>query len=143
MLTFLTRCANDGLAKQGSFVRRLYLGDPDQLHTFDNLKIEHAWHTESRHVDHSIRQRRCKMYYSSMFSLRTLLTRPWSTWRTSYLGQARWLSTTAPTLTKRAMPPRPGPIPEEEFTEVFLKGTGPGGQKIVHLPLSIYFATSI
>lgn len=29
------------------------------------------------------------------------------------------------------MPSRPRPPPEEEFTEVFLKGSGPGGQKIV------------
>lgn len=28
-------------------------------------------------------------------------------------------------------PPRPKPPPEHEFTEVYLKGTGPGGQKIV------------
>ncbi|KAG8163680.1 hypothetical protein KVR01_006977 [Diaporthe batatas] len=27
-------------------------------------------------------------------------------------------------------PPRPKPPPEHEFTEVYLKGTGPGGQKI-------------
>lgn len=34
-------------------------------------------------------------------------------------------------------PPRPKPPPEHEFTEVYLKGTGPGGQKIVRLPLWI------
>lgn len=28
-------------------------------------------------------------------------------------------------------PPRPKPPPEHEFTEVYLKGSGPGGQKIV------------
>lgn len=31
----------------------------------------------------------------------------------------------------RKMPDRPPPIDEEEFTEAFLKGSGPGGQKIV------------
>jgi hypothetical protein len=29
------------------------------------------------------------------------------------------------------MPTRPKPLPEDEFTESFLKGSGPGGQKIV------------
>lgn len=40
----------------------------------------------------------------------------------------------------KPMPPRPPPINEEEFTETFLKGTGPGGQKIVCSPnrYSIY-----
>lgn len=28
------------------------------------------------------------------------------------------------------MPPRPPPLPEDTFTEAFLCGTGPGGQKI-------------
>jgi hypothetical protein len=28
------------------------------------------------------------------------------------------------------LPPRPAPPPEHEFTEVYLKGSGPGGQKI-------------
>ncbi|RKF73062.1 putative peptide chain release factor-like protein, mitochondrial [Golovinomyces cichoracearum] len=31
---------------------------------------------------------------------------------------------------KKKMPDRPPPIDEDEFTEVFLKGSGPGGQKI-------------
>ncbi|KAH8600867.1 RF-1 domain-containing protein [Bisporella sp. PMI_857] len=31
---------------------------------------------------------------------------------------------------KKKMPDRPALIPEEEFTETFLKGSGPGGQKI-------------
>jgi hypothetical protein len=41
-------------------------------------------------------------------------------------------STTAPD-SKGATryPPRPKPPPDHEFTEVYLKGTGPGGQKIV------------
>ncbi|KAI9729508.1 MAG: hypothetical protein M1818_008480 [Claussenomyces sp. TS43310] len=30
----------------------------------------------------------------------------------------------------KQMPRRPGPVDEDEFTESFLKGTGPGGQKI-------------
>ncbi|PQE30795.1 hypothetical protein CJF32_00005976 [Rutstroemia sp. NJR-2017a WRK4] len=41
----------------------------------------------------------------------------------------RCLSTT-PSLWKKKMPDRPPPINEEDFTEVFLKGSGPGGQKI-------------
>lgn len=32
---------------------------------------------------------------------------------------------------KHQMPPRPPPVDESEFTEVFLCGSGPGGQKIV------------
>lgn len=35
------------------------------------------------------------------------------------------------------MPPRPGPVDESEFTEVFLHGSGPGGQKIVCHPYTI------
>ena len=31
----------------------------------------------------------------------------------------------------RQMPPRPKPPPESDIHEVFLKGSGPGGQKIV------------
>lgn len=34
-------------------------------------------------------------------------------------------------LGKKQMPPRPPPVDESEFTEVFLCGSGPGGQKIV------------
>lgn len=32
------------------------------------------------------------------------------------------------------MPDRPKPPSEDEFTEVFVKGSGPGGQKIVRMP---------
>lgn len=32
---------------------------------------------------------------------------------------------------KKKMPDRPPKVDEKEFTEVFLKGSGPGGQKIV------------
>jgi hypothetical protein len=32
---------------------------------------------------------------------------------------------------QKKMPDRPKPLDEEEFTESFLKGSGPGGQKIV------------
>jgi hypothetical protein len=42
----------------------------------------------------------------------------------------RCLSTSS-SLWKKKMPDRPPPINEEDFTEVFLKGSGPGGQKIV------------
>jgi hypothetical protein len=38
---------------------------------------------------------------------------------------------TTPTLAKTIYPSRPKPPPEEEIEETFLKGSGPGGQKIV------------
>jgi hypothetical protein len=31
----------------------------------------------------------------------------------------------------KKMPDRPPPVNEDDFTEAFLKGSGPGGQKIV------------
>ena len=34
----------------------------------------------------------------------------------------------------KQMPPRPK-IPEEDLQEAFLKGSGPGGQKIVSTPI--------
>ena len=37
----------------------------------------------------------------------------------------------SPAAWARKMPDRPPPVDEAEFTEVFLKGSGPGGQKIV------------
>ncbi|TEY45010.1 hypothetical protein BOTCAL_0337g00060 [Botryotinia calthae] len=37
-------------------------------------------------------------------------------------------------LWKKKMPDRPAPIDEADFTEVFLHGSGPGGQKIESLP---------
>lgn len=42
----------------------------------------------------------------------------------------RAISATSSAWAKK-MPDRPKPIKEEEFTEAFLKGSGPGGQKIV------------
>ena len=39
-------------------------------------------------------------------------------------------ATTTPSLL-RQMPTRPKPPPEEDIEEFFLKGSGPGGQKIV------------
>lgn len=44
----------------------------------------------------------------------------------------RGISASAITCAKK-MPDRPAPPSEDEFTESFLKGTGPGGQKIVCL----------
>lgn len=38
---------------------------------------------------------------------------------------------TTPAKWAKKMPDKPKPPPEDEFTEVFLKGSGPGGQKIV------------
>lgn len=34
----------------------------------------------------------------------------------------------------KKMPDRPPPVNDDEFTESYLKGSGPGGQKIVGLP---------
>lgn len=34
---------------------------------------------------------------------------------------------------KKKMPDRPAFVPESDLTEAFLKGSGPGGQKIVRL----------
>ncbi|KAG5996584.1 hypothetical protein E4U52_006291 [Claviceps spartinae] len=42
---------------------------------------------------------------------------------------SRAFSSTAPTSAK-SLPPRPKPPPESEIEEAFLKGSGPGGQKI-------------
>lgn len=44
----------------------------------------------------------------------------------------RALTTTPPKCAKK-MPDRPKSPPEKEFTEAFLHGSGPGGQKIVRL----------
>jgi hypothetical protein len=47
-------------------------------------------------------------------------------------GSITWRSLAASTpVCARKMPDRPPPIQEDEFTEAFLKGSGPGGQKIV------------
>lgn len=46
------------------------------------------------------------------------------------LATASCFTTTAPHY-KVKYPPRPKPPPEEEITEAYLKGSGPGGQKIV------------
>ncbi|TVY87309.1 putative peptide chain release factor-like protein, mitochondrial, partial [Lachnellula willkommii] len=47
---------------------------------------------------------------------------------TSYITKCSITTTSAKWVKK--MPDRPKPPPEEEFTEVFLHGSGPGGQKI-------------
>lgn len=47
-----------------------------------------------------------------------------------YAVAAAGITTTAPCL-KVQYPPRPKPPPDEDITEVYLKGSGPGGQKIV------------
>ncbi|KUJ11773.1 uncharacterized protein LY89DRAFT_594627, partial [Mollisia scopiformis] len=41
----------------------------------------------------------------------------------------RCIAASSPVWVKK-MPDRPGPVNEDEFTEAFLKGSGPGGQKI-------------
>ncbi|KAJ4389257.1 hypothetical protein N0V93_006722 [Gnomoniopsis smithogilvyi] len=46
------------------------------------------------------------------------------------LTAAGALFTTTATCRKVQYPPRPKPPPDEEITEVYLKGSGPGGQKI-------------
>jgi peptide chain release factor len=48
---------------------------------------------------------------------------------TSYITKCS-IATTSARWAKK-MPDKPKPPPEEEFTEAFLKGSGPGGQKIV------------
>ncbi|EPE04236.1 peptidyl-trna hydrolase domain-containing protein [Ophiostoma piceae UAMH 11346] len=46
-------------------------------------------------------------------------------------SQSTWLSTSAACAAKQQqMPSRPKPPPEDEIDEMFVKGTGPGGQKI-------------
>jgi protein subunit release factor B len=50
----------------------------------------------------------------------------------------RGLSAT-PAQWKKKMPDRPKPPPEKEFTEAFLHGSGPGGQKIVRVLLFLYY----
>ena len=44
--------------------------------------------------------------------------------------RAAFVTATAPALAK-SLPPRPKPPPESEIEEFYLKGSGPGGQKIV------------
>jgi protein subunit release factor B len=51
-------------------------------------------------------------------------------WAPRATAAVRLISTAAPQWAK-AMPRRPAHVPEEEFTEAFLCGSGPGGQKIV------------
>lgn len=50
---------------------------------------------------------------------------------TARLNIVRGFTTSHIRVGGKPMPPRPGPVDEDEFTEVFLKGSGPGGQKIV------------
>lgn len=47
----------------------------------------------------------------------------------------KWFGTTAAAAVKQ-MPPRPT-VNEADIEEAFLKGSGPGGQKIVYPPLPI------
>ncbi|OWP00467.1 hypothetical protein B2J93_778 [Marssonina coronariae] len=49
------------------------------------------------------------------------------------LSKPRSISASLPAWAKK-MPDRPQPVDETEFTEAFLKGSGPGGQKIVINP---------
>lgn len=46
----------------------------------------------------------------------------------------RPFATTTPAL-KKSLPPRPKPPPDSEIEEFYLKGSGPGGQKIVRSAL--------
>ncbi|PKS10829.1 hypothetical protein jhhlp_002586 [Lomentospora prolificans] len=71
---------------------------------------------------------------SASFGLALRSTLPWSTFirpvaQTPLFFLAR-LFTTSPLLLKKPLPPRPKPPPEDEIEEVFVKGSGPGGQKI-------------
>lgn len=47
--------------------------------------------------------------------------------------------TSTSSCSKIKYPPRPKPPPDSEFTEVYLKGTGPGGQKIVRPCLATFY----
>jgi hypothetical protein len=48
------------------------------------------------------------------------------------IGITRGITASSPACAKK-MPDRPALVDESEFTEAFLKGSGPGGQKIVHI----------
>ncbi|KAI6782456.1 uncharacterized protein J7T54_001313 [Emericellopsis cladophorae] len=50
--------------------------------------------------------------------------------RISSKGASRLAFTTAPKRWLKQLPPRPGPPPDSEIEEFYLKGSGPGGQKI-------------
>ncbi|KAG9250865.1 RF-1 domain-containing protein [Emericellopsis atlantica] len=50
--------------------------------------------------------------------------------RFSSKGVSRLSFTTAPKCWLKQLPPRPGPPPDSEIEEFYLKGSGPGGQKI-------------
>lgn len=60
-----------------------------------------------------------------------------STSTSIYIAAAPFSTTSPDSKGATRYPPRPKPPPEHEFTEVYLKGSGPGGQKIVCLPLWI------
>ena len=62
--------------------------------------------------------------------LTCILRRPILDHISSQLPLPRPISGSAPLWAKK-MPDRPQPVDETEFTEAFLKGSGPGGQKIV------------
>lgn len=47
---------------------------------------------------------------------------------------AGFFYTAASPVLLKALPPRPKPPPDSEIEENFLKGSGPGGQKIVRFP---------
>lgn len=50
---------------------------------------------------------------------------------------ARPFTTSAPLLKGSQLPPRPKPPPDDEIEEKFIKGSGPGGQKIVLPPVTL------
>lgn len=54
--------------------------------------------------------------------------------RRPFLVAGGALFTTTATYRRVQYPPRPKPPPDEDITEVYLKGSGPGGQKIVWPP---------
>jgi hypothetical protein len=51
---------------------------------------------------------------------------------TAIASTGRGIAASSPSWVKK-MPDRPALVPEEDFTEKFLCGTGPGGQKIVRI----------
>ncbi|KAI1458365.1 RF-1 domain-containing protein [Annulohypoxylon moriforme] len=62
--------------------------------------------------------------------LRSVLAISFASQRTPTIAPRLFLCTSGPLLKHTNLPPRPKPPPEEEIEESFLKGSGPGGQKI-------------
>ncbi|EFW99807.1 peptidyl-tRNA hydrolase domain containing protein [Grosmannia clavigera kw1407] len=62
--------------------------------------------------------------------LQVLIRRPAPAWTWPFSSAAAAPFVTSACRAIKPMPPRPPPPPEDEIEEMFVKGTGPGGQKI-------------